>query len=248
MIPDLPQNIDEEIIKQKTNSADLPLINRTVSVDDNLYQYLINHSVKEAELLTELRVETSLYHMARMQISPETAQLLSLLIKIHNPKKLLEIGVFTGYSTLSIALAMSPDATLLAIEKKQMWLDIADRYIAKADLNREGQSNRVVTQCGLAANILSKLVQDDAGTYDFVFIDADKSNQIAYYKSAKQLLRSGGCIVIDNTLWWGNVSKMEFTDKDTILVRELNQYVYCDKEVDVSMIPIGDGLTLIRKK
>lgn len=247
-IPDLPTNINEEAIKQKIEEVHLSPINRTVSMDDDLYQYLINHSVRETELLTELRAETSLYHMARMQISPETGQLLSFLVKLHNPKKLLEIGVFTGYSTLSIALAMSSDAELLSIEKKQMWLDIANRYLSKAGFNNKNQRKRVITECGLALDILTKLVKNHSGTYDFIFIDADKSNQLAYYQLSKKLLCSGGCIAIDNTLWWGNVAKPEFTDKNTALVRELNQYIHCDTEVDVSIIPIGDGLTLIRKK
>jgi len=252
MLPDLPENMDEEARNNYVASFDTPPVNRTITIDDGLYHYLVNYSVRESTLLRELRAETSLYHMARMQISPETAQFLGLLLKIQNAKKILEIGVFTGYSTLSMALAMAPDAQLLSIEKKQMWLDIANRYIAKA-----GLESRVKTQCGLAIDVLKSLLRTQESEqvfnsinngYDFIFIDADKNSQLEYYQLAKKLLNTGGCIAIDNTLWWGNVAKTEFTDKDTQLVRQLNQYIYADQEVDISMIPIGDGLTLIRKR
>lgn len=248
MLPDLPEEMDNSTREDYVAAFEGAPINRTVSVDDSLYQYLINHSLRESDLLKRLRGETALYHMARMQISPDAAQLLGLLVKIQGAKRILEIGTFTGYSTLSMGLAMADDANLLSIEKKQMWLDIAIRYIVQA-----GLQNRVAVQCGLALEILKDLLEKQRAeqrthSYDFIFIDADKSNQLAYYQLAKKLLPSGGCIAIDNTLWWGNVAKDEFTDKDTCMVRELNQYIYQDEEVDLSLIPVGDGLTLIRKK
>lgn len=243
MLPDLPANMNPEQYQDYIDSYDQPPSNRTVSVDDNLYRYMVDFSLKEPTLLKALRAETALYHMARMQISPETGQLLALLVKLKQAKKLLEIGVFTGYSALSMGLAMQDSATLLAIDKKQMWLDIAQKYINKA-----GLQDRVITQFGEASTILTALVANEADTYDFIFIDADKANQIIYYEQAKKLLKSGGCIAIDNTLWWGNVAKAEFTDKDTQLVRQLNKYLYEDEDVDIAMIPIGDGLTLIHKK
>ncbi|TBR38057.1 SAM-dependent methyltransferase [Marinomonas agarivorans] len=243
MLPDLPENMSAEQIESYIEAHDFVPVNRTVQVDDNLYQYLIDSSVREPELLKQLRAETTLYHMARMQVSPETGQFLALLIKLKQAKRILEVGVFTGYSTLSMGLAMSDDAKLVAIDKKQMWLDIANRYIKRAGLQKQIQ-----TRCGKALDVLHKLMKSEAGTYDFVFIDADKINQLAYYKQAKVLLKSGGCIAIDNTLWWGNVAKKEFTDKDTQLVRELNAYIHQDSSVDIAMIPIGDGLTLIHKK
>ena len=243
MLPDLPENMTEDFIEGYISTFDEAPINRTIQVDNTVYQYMINHSVREAQLLQSLRAETSLYHMSRMQISPETGQLLAFLVKMKQAKYILEIGVFTGYSTLSMGLAMPDEGQLLAIEKKEMWLDIANRYIAKA-----GLENNITTRCGLAKEVLTELLETQESTYDFIFIDADKSNQIAYYQLAKKLLCSGGCIAIDNTLWWGNVARAEFTDKDTQLVRQLNQYIYEDQSVDVCMIPIGDGLTLIHKK
>lgn len=215
--------------------------NRTVKVDDRLYQYLIDVSVRESDILKALRRETAQYHMARMQLSPEVGQLLSLLVKLQAPKKLLEIGVFTGYSTLSMAMAMPDNARLVAIEKKQMWLDIASRYLEEA-----GVLGRVTTHCDKALPVLESLL-DEAGTFDFIFIDADKKNLLAYYHLAKQLLRPGGCLLIDNTLWWGNVADEAFDDKDTCVVRELNKTIHQDAEVELSLIPIGDGLTLVRK-
>lgn len=242
MLPELPKGMSEEERAKYIASFDSSAVNRTIQVDDEVYQYLLNCSVREHPLLKELRAETSLYYMARMQVSPETGQLLSILIKLMNAKNILEIGVFTGYSALSMGMAMADDARLFAIEKKQMWLDIANRYIKKAGLDE-----KVNTRLGDALPVLKELMAEKQ-VFDFIFIDADKSNQIAYYQSAKQLLRSGGCIAIDNTLWWGNVAKEQFNDKDTVLVRKLNQYIYDDEEVDISMITIGDGLTLIHKK
>lgn len=233
MLPNFPKPLPEH---------DNPT-NRTVKVDDRLYQYLVDVSVRESDLLKALRRETAQYHMARMQLSPEVGQLLALLVKLQAPKKILEIGVFTGYSTLSMATAMSKDASLVAIEKKQMWLDIATRYLEEA-----GVMDCVTTYCDKALPVMESFLETERETFDFIFIDADKRNLLAYYQLAKQLLRSGGCLLIDNTLWWGNVADEAFTDKDTNIVRELNKTIHEDMDVDVSMIPIGDGLTLVRKR
>ncbi|MDB4837001.1 class I SAM-dependent methyltransferase [Marinomonas sp.] len=233
MLPNFPKPLPED---------DKP-VNRTVKIDDSLYQYLVDVSVRESDVLRALRRETAQYHMARMQLSPEVGQLLALLIKLQAPKKLLEIGVFTGYSTLSMATAMPDDAHLMAIEKKQMWLDIATRYLQEA-----GVKDRVTTYCDKALPMMKQLLVDQAETFDFVFIDADKKNLVEYYHLSKALLRSGGCLVIDNTLWWGNVADESFTDQDTRIVRELNTTIHQDNAVDVSLIPIGDGLSLIRIK
>lgn len=222
--------------------ADDKPVNRTVNVDDRLYQYLVDVSVREDDLLRALRRETAQYHMARMQLSPEVGQLLALLVKLQAPKKLLEIGVFTGYSTLSMATAMPKEARLVAIEKKQMWLDIATRYLEQA-----GVMDRVTTYCDKALPVMESFLEAERETFDFIFIDADKQNLLAYYQLAKQLLRPGGCLLIDNTLWWGNVADEAFTDKDTKIVRELNKTIYNDMDVELSLIPIGDGLTLVRK-
>ncbi|NLU99083.1 SAM-dependent methyltransferase [Marinomonas sp. UCMA 3892] len=232
MLPNFPKPLPE---------GDKP-VNRTVNVDDRLYQYLVDVSVREDDLLKALRRETAQYHMARMQLSPEVGQLLALLVKLQAPKKLLEIGVFTGYSTLSMAMAMPKEAKLVAIEKKQMWLDIATRYLDQA-----GVMDRVTTYCDKALPVMESLLEEQSETFDFVFIDADKQNLLSYYQLAKQLLRPGGCLLIDNTLWWGNVADEAFTDKDTRIVRELNKTIHADKGVELSLIPIGDGLTVVRK-
>ncbi|UTV97810.1 class I SAM-dependent methyltransferase [Marinomonas rhizomae] len=232
MLPNFPKPLPED---------DKP-VNRTVKVDDRLYQYLVDVSVREDDLLRTLRRETAQYHMARMQLSPEVGQLLALLVKLQAPKKLLEIGVFTGYSTLSMAMAMPKESRLIAIEKKQMWLDIATRYLDQA-----GVKDRVTTYCDKALPVMESFLEAERETFDFIFIDADKQNLLAYYLLAKQLLRPGGCLLIDNTLWWGNVADEAFTDKDTRIVRELNKTIHEDTEVELSLIPIGDGLTLVRK-
>lgn len=232
MLPNFPRPLPED---------DKP-VNRTVNVDDRLYQYLVDVSVREDDLLRALRRETAQYHMARMQLSPEVGQLLALLVKLQAPKKLLEIGVFTGYSTLSMAMAMPKEARLVAIEKKQMWLDIATRYLDQA-----GVMDRVTTYCDKALPVMESFLDAESETFDFIFIDADKQNLLTYYQLAKQLLRPGGCLLIDNTLWWGNVADEAFTDKDTKIVRELNKTIHDDIGVELSLIPIGDGLTLVRK-
>ncbi|MGB0781601.1 MAG: O-methyltransferase [Marinomonas sp.] len=232
MLPNFPKPLPED---------DKPT-NRTINVDDRLYQYLVDVSVREDDLLRALRRETAQYHMARMQLSPEVGQLLALLIKFQSPKKILEIGVFTGYSTLSMAMAMPNNAQLIAIEKKQMWLDIATRYLEQA-----GVIDRVTTYCDKALSVMTSFLDTERESFDFIFIDADKQNLLAYYQLAKQLLRPGGCLLIDNTLWWGNVADESFTDKDTKIVRELNLTIHKDKDVELSLIPIGDGLTLVRK-
>ena len=232
MLPNFPKPLPED---------DKP-VNRTVNVDDRLYQYLVDVSVRESDLLALLRRETAQYHMARMQLSPEVGQLLALLVKLQAPMKILEVGVFTGYSTLSMATAMLENATLVAIEKKQMWLDIATRYLEQA-----GVMDRVTTYCDHALPVMTSFLEKESESFDFIFIDADKKNLLAYYALAKQLLRPGGCLLIDNTLWWGNVADDAFTDKDTKIVRELNQTIHEDMEVELSLIPIGDGLTLVRK-
>lgn len=233
MLPNFPKPLRE---------GDKP-VNRTVKVDDRLYQYLVDVSVRESDLLKALRRETSQYHMARMQLSPEVGQFLALLIKLQAPQKLLEIGVFTGYSTLSMAMAMPEEALLIAIEKKQMWLDIATRY-----LDQSGVSDRVQIYCDKALPIMESFLENQVASFDFIFIDADKQNLLAYYYVSKKLLRVGGCIVIDNTLWWGNVADEAFIDKDTCIVRELNKTIHQDNDVELSLLPIGDGLTIIRKK
>ncbi|OUR64499.1 SAM-dependent methyltransferase [Marinomonas sp. 42_23_T18] len=242
MLPELPTALSDQEKARLIAEFEGAPVNRTVAVDEDVYRYLIDHSVRELEILREIRAETSIYHMSRMQISPETGQLLALLVKIHNPQRILEIGVFTGYSTLSIGLAMGENACMLALEKKAMWLDIANHYIEKAGLD-----DRLEARLGDALVSLAEL-KSEGRVFDFVFIDADKANQLAYYRQAKQMLSPGGCIAIDNTLWWGNVAKSDFNDKNTLQVRELNDFIMKDDEVDVSLIPIGDGLTLIRKK
>ncbi|MFD1383978.1 O-methyltransferase [Rhodanobacter aciditrophus] len=233
MLPNFPKQVSE----------DNPPVNRTVQVDDGLYRYLIEHSVNEPEVLEALRRETAQYHMARMALSPEVGQFLGLLIALQQPKKVLEVGVFTGYSTLSMGLKLSQDASLLAFDKKQMWLDIANKYIDQA-----GLSDRITTRCCDAKAALEALVQEQAGTFDFMFVDADKGNLLAYYDLGKTLLREGGCMVIDNTLWWGNVANEEFDDKDTRIVRALNDLIHQDSEVDSSLLTIGDGLTIVHKR
>ncbi|AEF54974.1 O-methyltransferase [Marinomonas posidonica] len=233
MLPNFPKPV----------SAENRPVNRTVKVDDRLYDYLIDHSVREPQVLEDLRRETAQYHMARMALSPEVGQFLTMLVSLLNPQKVLEIGVFTGYSTISIARALGEQASMLAVDKKQMWLDIANKYLAQADVKAS-----VLTQCADALSVMEQKVEKEAQSYDFIFIDADKANLLNYYQLAKQLLKPGACMLIDNTLWWGNVADDDFDDKDTNIVRKLNDTIHSDPDVTLSQLPIGDGLTIVRLK
>jgi predicted O-methyltransferase YrrM len=181
------------------------LSNRTLSIDDRTYDYLCDVSVKEPELLHQLRIETAQMDYAVMQISPEQGQFMSLLIKLMGAKRAIEIGTFTGYSSICIA--------------------------RPAELT------------------LQKLLDDGAEkTFDFIFIDADKQNYITYYEMALRLLRKGGMIAVDNTLWSGAVADPENTEPGTRAIRRFNTMVKQDDRVSMSLVTIGDGLTLILKE
>lgn len=229
MLPNFPKQVP----------VDNPPVNRTVQVTDEVYRYLLNVSVRESELLQALRRETAQYHMARMAVSPEVGQFLGLLVSLIKPQRLLEVGVFTGYSTVSIAQKMGANATLLAIDKKSMWLEIARKYLEQLPNHQN-----IETRCANAVDVLVELADTTPSSFDFIFVDADKQNLLRYYELATQLLRPGGLLVVDNTLWWGNVADEGFQDRDTRQVRELNQRLHGDPRFDISLLPIGDGLTL----
>jgi predicted O-methyltransferase YrrM len=218
--------------------------NRSISLTDALYRYLLDVSLRESDLQRRLREETAAQPMARMQISPEQGQFMALLVKLIGARRCLEVGVFTGYSSLSVALALPEDGTIVACDVSEEWTAIARRYWAEARV-----AAKIDLRLAPALTTLDSLLASGAsGTIDLAFIDADKVNYLAYYERALKLLRTGGLIVVDNTLWSGRVADPEVADEDTAALRHFNQCLHLDDRVDLSMVPIGDGLTLARKK
>lgn len=220
------------------------MANRSLGLNDQLYRYILDHSVHEPEVLAALRQETAQHPMGQMQIAPEQGQLMTLLVQLLGVKKALEVGVFTGYSALSVALALPPDGTLLACDVSEEYTAIARRYWAKA-----GVTDKIDLRLAPAIETLNQLIENGEGnSFDFAFIDADKSNYPTYYEQALKLVRPGGLIVIDNVLWSGRVADAATQDNRTKAIRAFNDVLYRDERIVMSLVPIADGLTLAMKK
>ena len=220
------------------------MANRTTALTDRLYDYLIEVSVREPPLLRELREETGALPMAMMQIGPEQGQFMRLLIELIGARRAVEVGTFTGYSALCVAEAMGPQGRLVACDVSEEYTAIARRYWARA-----GVADRIDLRLGPAVATLDKMLADGAaGTIDFVFIDANKPDYDKYFERAMKLLRPAGLIAIDNVLWGGAVADPSVDDEDTSAIRALNRKLAKDERVSLSLVPIGDGLTLARKR
>ncbi len=216
---------------------------KSLGLEDRVYEYLLSVSVREAEVLTKLREETNQHPMSVMQISPDQGQFMALLVRLLGAKKTLDIGVFTGYSSLVVALALPPDGTVVACDIDEDCTAIARRYWQAA-----GVKDKIDLRLAPALETLDRLIAEgQAGSFDFAFIDADKRNYPNYYERALELLRPGGIIAIDNVLWSGRVADPEDTDKRTVAIREFNQKLSQDPRVQISMLSIADGLTLAMK-
>ena len=217
---------------------------RTTPLDDALYDYLLEVSLREPEVLRRLRDETGMLEKAGMQISPEQGQFLAMLVKLLGARRILEIGTFTGYSALVMTLAMPEDGTLLACDIDADWTAIARRYWGEA-----GVADRIELRLAPAAETLPALVADGrGGSFDLAFIDADKRGLDGYYERALELVRPGGLIAVDNTLWHGRVVDPEDTEVSTEAIRAFNRKVRDDRRITLSLVPIGDGVTLARKR
>jgi predicted O-methyltransferase YrrM len=218
---------------------------RSIGLSEALHQYLLANSVREPEVLANLRQETDRHPLSNMQISPEQGQLMGLLVQLIGAKKCLEIGVFTGYSSLSVALNLPDDGRIVACDVSDEFTAIARKYWQAA-----GVSEKIDLQIAPALDTLDRLLANgEAGTFDFAFIDADKNNYAAYYDRCFDLVRQGGLILVDNVLWYGRVIDPTMNeDKRTQAIKEINQQIYHDDRVQISLIPIGDGLTIARKK
>jgi len=220
------------------------LSNRTLSIDDRIYDYLCDVSINEPELLRQLREETAKIEYSVMQISPEQGQFMSLLIKLMGAKRAIEIGTFTGYSSICVASAMPENGKLICCDISPQWTDVAEKYWVLA-----GLENKIDLHIQPAEKTLQRLLDDGAEkSFDFIFIDADKQNYVMYYEMALRLLRKGGIIAIDNTLWSGAVADPENSEPGTRAIRRFNEMLKDDNRVSQSLLTIGDGLTLILKE
>jgi caffeoyl-CoA O-methyltransferase len=211
---------------------------------DELYAYLRSVSVREPALLKKLREETAALPMATMQVPPEHGQFLALLVQLMGARRTLEIGVFTGYSSLAVALALPNDGTILACDVSEEYTSVARRYWKEA-----GVDHMIDLRLKPALETLKELLAEgQQGRFDFAFIDADKSNYEGYYECALELIRPGGLIAIDNVLWHGQVIDPNDNDADTVAIRTLNKKLLGDSRVSLSMVPISDGVTLCWKR
>ena len=217
--------------------------NRSISLTDSLYEYLLSASLREPPLLLQLREETAALPTHSMQISPEQGQFMALLLRLMGARYCLEVGVYTGYSSLVTALALPDDGRVVACDVSEEWTAIARRYWAAA-----GVEHKIDLRLAPAIQTLDSLVAaGQSGHFDAAFIDADKANYRAYYERALQLLRVGGLVVVDNTLWSGKVADPEVVDVDTAALRQFNEHLHRDERIELSLLPMGDGLTLARK-
>ena len=217
---------------------------KTLTLDDRLHDYLLRVSLREPEVLRRLREETASHPMANMQIAPEQGQFMALLIRMLGARRVLEVGVFTGYSSLAMALALPPEGRIVACDVSEEYTSIARRFWREA-----GVEDRIDLRIAPALETLDALLAEgQSGTVDFAFIDADKPNYRAYYERCLTLLRPGGVVAIDNVLWSGTVADPAQSDPDIEAIRALNLALHEDPRVDLSLLPLADGLTLARKR
>lgn len=212
-------------------------------INGPLHDYLLAVSLREPEILRQLRQETARHPLAQMQIAPEQGQLMALLVRLIGARKTLEIGVFTGYSSLAVALALPADGTIVACDVSEEFTAIARRYWRAAEVEQ-----KIELHLAPATATLDRLLAEgQAECFDFAFIDADKGNYDGYYERALRLVRRGGLIAIDNVLWQGKVADVAAQDEDTIAIRVLNAKLRGDERIALSLLPVADGMTLAMK-
>lgn len=217
---------------------------RTLSLTPTLHRYLSAYGVREPESLVQLRLDTEKVEQARMQISPEQGQLMRLLVELMGVRGAIEVGTFTGYSALCVALALPSDGKLVCCD-----IDPETTALGRAAWDRAGVGHKIDLRIAPAADTLRALLAEGtAGQWDLVFIDADKPGYDTYYELALELLRPGGLVCVDNVLWGGAVADLDDLGESTVALRALNEKIHGDPRVTVSMVPIGDGLTLARKR
>lgn len=214
-----------------------------LQITRQLYDYILKFGFRDDVLLQELRAETAKQPASQMQISPEQGQFMALLTQLTGAKRALEIGTFTGYSSISVARALPADGKLICFDVSKEYTDIARRYWAKAGLD-----GKIELRLGPAVETLKELAKTDAGKFDLAFIDANKTDYRNYYEVVLTLLRPGGAVLIDNVLWGGDVADPKNKDEETVILRDLNTFIASDARVDFVLLPIADGLTIARKR
>jgi caffeoyl-CoA O-methyltransferase len=221
------------------------MANSFLGLDERIEDYLVNNSLREPDVLRRLREETIASNPhAEMSVAPIQGQFMALLVKLIGAVKALEIGVFTGYSSLCTALALPPNGRIVACDVSDEWTSVARRYWAEA-----GVTDKIALRLAPAVETLDALLREgQAGTFDFVFIDADKPNYDNYYERALKLTRRGGLIIFDNMLWSGKVADLSVQDEQTVALRALNEKLHHDERVFVSLLPLRDGISLAVKQ
>ncbi|RMG90777.1 MAG: methyltransferase [Zetaproteobacteria bacterium] len=220
------------------------MANKSLSLDDGLYRYLQNLGVREPDVLVRLREATALEEGAEMRSAPEQGQFMAWMLKLMNARRVIEIGTYTGYASLWMAMALPDDGWLITCEVEQRWAFMARRFWEQA-----GVAGRIELHLRPAMETLEMLLSSgEKESYDFVFIDADKERYTDYYEASLLLLRKGGVIAVDNTLWGGAVADAERHDVATEAIRSFNRFVHDDERVDLAMLPVADGLTLLMKR
>ncbi|HEY7470774.1 MAG TPA: class I SAM-dependent methyltransferase [Gemmatimonadota bacterium] len=215
---------------------------RSIGLDERLYAYLLDVSLREPEVLRRLRAETAKRENAEMQIAPEQGQFMALLVELIGAERTLEIGTFTGYSALVVARALPPHGRVIACEISAEYAAIARRWWAEG-----GVADKIEIRVAPAVETLDRMLEDGlAGRFDFAFIDADKQGYLEYWERCLRLIRRGGLIAVDNVLWDGKVADPADDEESTRAIRAFNARVRDDRRVDLSLVPIGDGLTLAR--
>ncbi|HEY2629739.1 MAG TPA: class I SAM-dependent methyltransferase [Usitatibacter sp.] len=219
-------------------------MSRHLQIDEQLYDYIVDHSLRDHPALAALREATAGMKHGGMQIGPDQGQFMQMLVKLIGARNCIEIGVFTGYSSLVVALALPADGRIIACDVNEEWTAVARKHWKMAAVE-----NKIDLRIAPATETLDKLLAEGgANKYDFAFIDADKPNYLAYFERCLTLLRAGGLMVFDNTLWSGDVVRPEKTDHNTEAIRAVNDALHRDERIDVALLPVGDGVTLARKR
>jgi predicted O-methyltransferase YrrM len=220
------------------------MANKTIGISDELAKYVVQVGAREPDVLARLRVETAAMPNHGMQIAPEQGAFLALLVQLVGARRCLEVGTFTGYSSTAVALALQEGGRLLCCDVSEEWTSVARRYWDEA-----GVADKVELRVAPAAETLDQLLaHGEESTYDFAFVDADKAGYDGYYERLLRLVRPGGLIALDNTLWGGRVLEAEAEDEDTRAIQALNAKLAGDERVSLSLVPMADGVTLALRR
>jgi caffeoyl-CoA O-methyltransferase len=213
-------------------------------IDPKAIDYVLKNSVRETDLLARLRNETAAHPNARFQVPPEQGQFLQVIVRMLGARRTIEVGVFTGYSSLAVAMALPPDGKIVACDVSDEYTSVARRYWAEA-----GLSDKIDLRVAPASETLDRMIAaGESGSYDFAFIDADKTGYARYYEQCLTLVRPGGLIALDNMLQSGQVMDPANQEANVAAIRQLNEFIHADDRVDALLLPFADGLTLAVKR